>query len=362
MIFFENLNLVNAPYLDLFNRSFLKTVEEDSFILGNQLLLFEDEFAKYVGANHCIGVGSGLDALILPLLAWDFPKGSEVIVPANTYFATILAVIQAGLQPVLVDPDIETYLLNAKIIEKYITKQTRAILPVHLYGKPCNIGELKELADLYNLKLLEDCAQAHGARYLNQTTGSNSDAGSFSFYPTKILGALGDGGAITCNEEELANKLRALRNSGSNLKYKFQYLGINSKLDTIQAGFLRVKLSDLNNKIQERRKLASLYSTNLLDHVIKPVHDKSSYDVYHIYNIRHPERDKLRKYLFDNGVQTEIHYPIPPYLQPSIKGKLKKIHFPASDEIHSTTLSLPLSYAHTTDDVLKVVELVNDFV
>jgi len=357
MIEYENLKKVNEKLFDKYKDSFDKFLKSGWYVLGNQVSKFEDEFAQFCNTNHCIGVASGLDALILAIDAFNFPKGSEIIVPANTYIATILAIVRNGFKPVLVEPDIHTYNIDNSKIEVKITKNTKAILAVHLYGKACEMDKIVNIANKYDLKIIEDCAQAHGAKYKGQKVGSFG-VGCFSFYPTKNLGALGDGGAITCADENYMKKIKSLRNYGSSKKYYNDDLGYNSRLDEIQAGFLSIKLEILDDITNHKRELALVYLENLDDRFIKPVVDEDYFDVYHIFNIRHEKRDDLKEYLIKNGVKTEIHYPLAPHKQKSMIDYIQG-EYPISEEIHGTTLSLPISYFHTKDDILKVIDLMN---
>ncbi|MGB9794820.1 DegT/DnrJ/EryC1/StrS family aminotransferase [Caldisericum exile] len=359
MIEYENLAKANKFFFDEFKSFFSEFLEKGWFILGENVKKFEEEFAKYCGAKFCVGVASGLDALILALEALDLPKGSEIIVPSNTYIATILAVVRAGFKPVLVEPDIRTYNIDPLKIRESITKNTKAIIVVHLYGKPCDMDPILEIVKKYGLILLEDCAQAHGAMYKNKKVGTFG-IGCFSFYPTKNLGALGDAGAIVTDDEELAEKIKYLRNYGSFKKYQFDYIGYNSRLDEVQAGFLRIKLKYLDQIIEHKRKLANIYLKELSDEFIKPVVSNDNYDVYHIFNIRYKNRDHLREYLLQNGIKTEIHYPIPPHKQKALKSIVRG-DYPISEEIHNTTLSLPISFFHMEEDIYRVVEVLNNY-
>jgi dTDP-4-amino-4,6-dideoxygalactose transaminase len=305
-------------------------------------------------------VASGLDALTISLLALELEKGSDIIVPSNTYIASILSIILAGHNPILVEPDISTYNINPALIGESITKRTRAILVVHLYGKPCNMDPIVEICKKYDLLLIEDCAQAHGAKYKGKKVGSFGDLAGFSFYPTKNLGCLGDGGAIVTNNDELHKKTEMLRNYGSGKKYHNELIGLNSRLDEIQAAFLIVKLEYLDLINMHKRELASLYLSNLKEDFIKPAIHDDFFDVYHIFNIRHKKRDELKEYLKKNNIQTEIHYPVPPHKQKALSF-LSHLKFPVSDEIHNTTLSLPVSTIHTRDDIYRVIDLMNKF-
>ncbi len=357
---YENLYLLNAPFFSEYKQSFAGTLDSGWFILGSRVKAFEEEFASFCGVKHCAGVASGLDAMILALKSFDFPAGSEVIVPSNTYIASILAVYHSGLIPVLAEPDIHSYNIDPLRIEELIGPKTKAVLVVHLYGKPCDMGKIMEIAERAELKVIEDCAQSHGAAYKGTKTGTFGDFGAFSFYPTKNLGALGDGGALTSNNTLLIEKVKALRNYGSGEKYVNEYIGINSRLDEIQAGFLSVKLKKLDLINEYKRRLASLYQQYLKEDFIKPEVHPDYFDVYHIYAIRHPARDRIREYLLKNGVKTEVHYPIPPHRQKALKDNLKG-NFPVSEEIHRTILSLPVSFCHTEDQIKRVIDLLNDF-
>lgn len=358
---YENLQKLNAPFFEEYTKKFQDVLTSGWYILGKHVQQFETEFAVYNNAKHTIGVASGLDAITLSLAAFNFEKGSEVIVPSNTYIATILSVLQNNLTPVLVEPDMATYNIDPKKIEAAITPKTKAILVVHLYGKSCEMQPILELCKKYNLKLIEDCAQAHGATYKGQKVGTFGDFGAFSFYPTKNLGALGDAGAVVCNDEGLDKKIRRLRNYGSDIKYYNEVVGYNSRLDEMQAAFLSVKLKSLDKINEHKRKLAAIYLENLNEDFIKPQVHPDYFDVYHIFNIRHEKRDELKNYLLEHNIKTEIHYPVSPSRQSALKGLLNNYDFPISEKIHQTTLSLPISYFHTTDDVNRVVEVMNKF-
>lgn len=355
---YENLKKLNESFESEFKNSFNCFLNSGWYILGKQVESFEEEFAKYLGIKYCIGVASGLDALILSLKCNNFPKGSEIIVPSNTYIATILSIINCELKPILVEPNIYTYNMDVNLIEKAITKKTKAIIVVHLYGKCCDMESIIEIAIKNKLIVIEDCAQAHGAKQKNINAGTFGDFGAFSFYPTKNLGALGDAGAIVTNNLKHYNKLKALRNYGSALKYKNDYIGINSRLDEIQAGFLLIKLKYLDKINAHKRNLAQLYLNELSDSFIKPLVDHDYYDIYHVFNIRHIDRDKIREYLLQNNIKTEIHYPISPNNQPAFK-KILKGNYPISEEIHKTTLSLPISFSHNGKDIIRVIGLLN---
>lgn len=360
MIEYENLGKLNQPFFEEYKKSFEMTLQSGWYILGNNVANFEHEFAKYTGSSFCIGLASGLDALNLALRCFEFPAGSEVIVPSNTYIATILAIVQNGLKPVLVEPDINTYNIDPSKIEEKITPDTRAIMVVHLYGKCCQMDAIQAIAQKYNLRIIEDCAQSHGSKFKGQISGTFGDFGAHSFYPTKNLGALGDAGCATTNDVLLDEKLRALRNYGSKVKYVNDYIGFNSRLDEIQAGFLSVKLAHLNAINDHKRKLANLYLKNLKSDFIKPMVGEDYYDVFHIFNIRHARRDQLREYLLKHEIKTEIHYPIAPHKQKAMQGIIEG-NYPISEEIHATTLSLPISFFHTGEDIYRVIEILNSF-
>lgn len=361
MIEYEDLAKVNKPFFDEYQKSFKNTLNKGWFILGGNVRLFEEEFARYVGTKHCIGVASGLDALILSLKALNFEPGSEVIVPSNTYIATILSIIQCGLKPILVEPDIATYNIDPSRIEEKITRKTKAVMIVHLYGKACNMDPVVALCKMHNLFLIEDCAQSHGAKYKGKMTGTFGELNAFSFYPTKNLGALGDAGSVNTNSDQLALTIKQLRNYGSDVKYYNEIVGYNSRLDEIQAGFLSIKLKKLDEIIKHKRELANIYHQGLSNKFIKPVIDPDYFDVYHIYNIRFEKRDQLKEYLLMNEIKTDIHYPVPPHKQKAMCEILPEGGYPISEEIHKTTLSLPVSYFHTTEDISKVVEILNKF-
>lgn len=360
MIEYENLKKVNQRLFEQYQESFKEFVESGWYILGNNVKKFEREFSQFCTTKYSVGVASGLDALILAIDAFDFPKDSEIILPANTYIATILAVVKNGFKPILVEPDLDSYNIDPAKIEQKITSKTKAILVVHLYGKSCDMDPILSLSEQYDLVIIEDCAQAHGAMYKGRKVGSFG-VGCFSFYPTKNLGALGDGGAITTNDEKYANKIKSLRNYGSSTKYYNDHIGYNSRLDEIQAGFLSLKLAILDDITNHKRELAKLYFDNLSDDFIKPISDEDHFDVYHIFNIRHNDRDELKKYLLDNGIMTEIHYPVAPNKQIVMQGIING-SYPISELIHNTTLSLPISYFHSKYDVLRVCDVMNGWI
>jgi dTDP-4-amino-4,6-dideoxygalactose transaminase len=358
---YENLAKSNHFFIDEIKQAVNKVIDSGWYILGKEVENFETAFAAYIGMEYAVGVASGLDALILSLKALDFPQHSEIIIPANAYVASILAVLHAGLTPVLVEPDTDTCNINTKLIEGHITKNTKAIMPVHLYGLSSEMSDIQALANKYNLLILEDCAQVHGATYLGKKCGNFSTAASFSFYPTKNLGGMGDGGAILTNDPILADKLKALRNYGSHKKYYNDYIGVNSRLDEMQAAILSVKLKYLDKINQHKINLAEIYDNELTDRVKKPAKINNRKHIYHIYQIQTGDRDKLKSYLAENGIGSDIHYPIPPHQQKALAPLFKDKSFPVSEKIHQTTLSLPISYFHTESDIQYICETLNRY-
>ncbi|MCX6138240.1 MAG: DegT/DnrJ/EryC1/StrS family aminotransferase [Ignavibacteriales bacterium] len=359
MIEYENLGKLNAPFFEDYKKAFDAVLSGGWYILGGAVKNFEYEFGHYVGSSHCIGVGNCLDGLVFALKALKLPAGSEIIVPSNTYIATILAVLHAGLVPVLVEPDIRTYTIDPKRIPEAITAKTGALLVVHLYGKSCDMDPILATAQTHGLAVIEDCAQSHGARYKGRMTGTFG-IGAFSFYPTKNLGALGDGGAITTGDERIATAVRRLRNYGSDIKYHNEVVGHNSRLDEVQAAFLSVKLRRLDEINAHKQSLARLYLDGLKEDFVLPAVDADYFDVYHIFNVRHPRRDALKDHLLKNEIKTDVHYPIAPHKQKAMQGILSG-SYPISEEIHATTLSLPISFFHTESEVRRVIDAMNSF-
>ena len=360
MIEYENLTLSNAALMTELEAAAVKVIRSGWFVLGQEVSAFETEFAQAVGAKHCIGVGNGLDALILSLEALDLPKCCDVLVASNTYIATILAIVRAGYRPVLVEPELETFNIDATLLPSALTPNTRAICVTHLFGKPCRMDAIGAFAQAHGLKVLEDCAQSHGAKLAGQNTGTFGDAGCFSFYPTKNLGTLGDAGAIVTNNDALADRLRHSRNYGSKQKYVNDYLGVNSRLDEIQAAFIRVKLRHLERITEHKRQLAKLYFEHLPTGLKLPRLRDDEWDVFHIFGVRHPERDRLRSWLLEQGIKTEVHYPIAPHRQKAMLGILTG-DWPVADELHATELSLPISLGHTPEDVRAVCAAISAF-
>jgi len=361
MIPYEDLKRLNAPFATQFRAQFDKVVDKGYYILGDEVALFEKAFAAYNSAAYCVGVSNGLDAITLSLKACNLPDGSEVIVPANTFIATLLAVLHANLKIVLVEPDIHTYNIDPQNIEAAITPKTRVLIVVHLHGKCCDMDAIMHIKQQHNLLLIEDSAQAHGATYKNKMAGTFGDFGTFSFYPTKNLGALGDGGAILCKDATHYTRLLQLRNYGSDKKYYNESIGYNNRLDEMQAAFLNVKLAYLNDISAHKNKLAAIYLKNINSNFILPVTHPDYYPVYHIFNIRHPRRDELKDYLEKNGVGTVIHYPVPPHRQNALKHLFTGEHYPITEELHQTTLSLPCSYFHTEADLDYIINVLNKF-
>lgn len=365
MIPFLDLKKINAQYRTELIEACTKVIDSGWYIQGNECKEFDIEFAQYCGTKYAIGVANGLDALILILKAYKemgiMSDGDEVIVPSNTYIASILAISQNNLVPVLVEPDINTYLLDPSKIEEKITSKTKAILPVHLYGQTCQMNEINKIAEKYTLKVIEDSAQSHGAYFDSKRSGNLGDASGFSFYPGKNLGALGDGGAVTTNDEKLANTIKALANYGSHKKYENLYKGINSRLDEIQAAMLRVKLKYLDNETKKRREIANYYLENIKnDNIILPTLRAQDNHVWHVFVIRTTRRAELQKYLLENGIQTLIHYPIPPHKQ-NAYSEWKDESYAISEKIHEEILSLPISGVQSLEDTKRIVEILNAF-
>ena len=360
MIEYESLAQSNAQFMGELEAAATRVIRSGWYVLGQEVSAFEAEFAQYVGAKHCIGVANGLDALILSIEALDLPKGSDILVASNTYIATILAIVRAGHKPVLVEPELETFNMDPVQLPSTMTSNTRAICVTHLFGKTCRMDAIGVFAREHGLKLVEDCAQSHGAKLGIQMTGTFGDAGCFSFYPTKNLGALGDAGAEVMNDDALADRLRHLRNYGSRQKYVNRYVGVNSRMDELQAAMLRVKLRHLDEMTAHKRALAEIYFANLPDWVAKPVRRTDEFDVFHIFGIRHSQRDALRQHLLDHGVKTEVHYPTPPHKQEAMR-RILSGSYPIAEELHMTELSLPISVGHSPDDVRRVCHTISGF-
>lgn len=333
------------------------------YIQGNEYASFNKEFAEYCGTKFAIGVGNGLDALMLILRAYGIGEGDEVIVPSNTFIATALAVTYVGATPIFVEPILDEYNINPSLIEEKITNKTKAIIGVHLYGQCCDMDKIIEVAKKHNLYVFEDAAQAHGALYKGEKAGSLADAAGFSFYPGKNLGALGDGGAITTNDENIAKKIAALCCYGSDYKYHHIYKGVNSRLDEIQCGFLRIKLKNLDRWNEDRKRIALRYLNEIHNQLIKlPVINKKNEHVWHVFGVRCCKRDELQKYLSELGIGTNCHYPTPMHLQKAYSDlNLKEGDLPIAEEISKTELSLPIYYGMSDDDVSYVIKALNSF-
>ena len=347
---------LDAAYNQVLDRSY--------FIQGEECTKFEEEFAAYCGAKYCIGVATGLDALWLVLKAMGIGKSDEVIVPSNTYIATALAVSFVGAKPVFVEPTIETYNIDVTKIEEKINENTKAIIAVHLQGRAADMDVVNEIAKKHNLKVIEDAAQAHGTLYKGRKVGTLGDAAGFSFYPGKNLGALGDGGCVVTNDKELADKVRALGNYGSDYKYHHIYKGTNSRLDEMQAAFLRVKLPHLDKWNADRKRIAEKYLKDITNPLVKlPLASTDEYEhIYHVFVIRCDKRDELEKYLNENGIGTVKHYPIPMHLQEAYKELgLKQGALPIAEEISNTVLSIPMYYGMTDEEVGYVIKVLNKF-
>ncbi len=363
MISFLDLRSINASYLPEIRDAISRVLDKGWYILGDEVQAFEHEFARYCGVKHCIGVGNGLDALRLILRAYEFGSGDEIIAPANTFVASILAISECQATPILVEPELVSYNIDPSLIERKITPKTKAIMVVHLYGQCANMDRINGLAKKYNLKVIEDAAQAHGAMCNGKRVGSLGDAAGFSFYPTKNLGALGDGGAITTNDDILADKLRALRNYGSLRKYECHLKGINSRLDEIQAATLRVKLRYLDRDNEARRKIAAYYREHLInENIILPQVANGNEDshVWHLFVIRNKQREQLQKYLLDAGIEAMVHYPIAPHQQKAYN-EWNLESFPVTEKIHDEVLSLPMSPRLLIRDLDRIKLAVNSF-
>ena len=370
MINFLNLKQINKQYREELIEACTRVIDSGWYIGGNELSEFEKNFAIYCGTKYAIGVANGLDALILIIRAWKelgkLKEGDEIIVPANTYIASMLAITANNLKPILVEPESNSFNISPSSIEAAITDKTKAILAVHLYGQLADMLSIKTISEKHNLLIIEDAAQAHGAALNGIKAGNWGDAAAFSFYPGKNLGALGDAGAITTNDQKLANVLTALRNYGSHEKYINIYAGVNSRLDEIQAAMLNVKLKYLDSEVSHRRAIADMYLENIKNPLIKlPILNikAMSFDqhVWHLFVILCEKRDELQKFLENKGIQTLIHYPIPPHKQLAYK-ELNQLSFPITERIHDQVLSLPISPTLTFTDVQKIIESINEFI
>ena len=366
MIPFLDLKKINEPYQIAFQEKLRAVLASGWYVLGNEVKEFETSFAKYCGKQFCIGTGNGLDALVLIFKGYiqlgKLQKGDEIIVPANTYIASILAILQADLIPVLVEPKIETYNINPNLIAEKITLKTKAILVVHLYGQLAELDAIHEIASANDLLIIEDAAQAHGAISNQQLASSNQKSSvAYSFYPSKNLGCLGDGGAVTTNDLELAQVIQSLRNYGSETKYYNDYIGVNSRLDELQAAFLNVKLPYLDADNEKRRTIARRYLSEIKnDKIALPFWDLSNNHVFHLFVIRTENRIQLQDYLQQNGIQTVIHYPVPPHKQKAL-AIWEHLSFPITEKIHNEVLSLPMSPVLTMDEVTFIIAVLNRY-
>lgn len=365
MVAFLDLKAVNEKIASELKEACARVIDSGWYINGREKKAFEEKFALYCGTKYCIGVGNGFDALSLVLRAWKIQgkiqEKDEVIVPANTFIASVLAITENGLVPVFVEPDEQTYNISATKIKAAITSKTRIILPVHLYGNLCEIPEIKAIAEAYNLLVLEDSAQAHGASLNARRAGNWGDAAGFSFYPGKNLGALGDAGAITTNDLDLAELIHSLINFGAHEKYKNNYLGVNSRLDEMQAAMLSIKLDYLEVQIKIRREIAYKYINEINNSLITlPQYQTEEQHVWHLFVVRTPFRAAFRKHLVDVGIETLIHYPIPPHKQKAY-ACFNHLSLPLTEKLHEEILSLPLSPALNGGDIQKVIQACNNF-
>jgi len=365
MIKFNDLQKINAQYEQELKSAACRVIDSGWYLLGKELEQFEKNYSNFCGTKYALGVANGLDALKLIFKAYieldTMKEGDEIIVPANTYIASVLAISDNGLVPVFVEPCIETYNIDTSKIEKVITTKTKAILTVHLYGLNSIDDKMLDLCNKYNLKLIEDAAQAHGAKWKGKVIGSIGDAAGHSFYPGKNIGALGDAGIVTTNNDKLANAIKTLRNYGSQKKYENIYQGINSRMDEIQAAFLNIKLKYYNTDLNTRRQIAAYYLQNIKNPSIKlPSVLCEQSHVWHLFVILSKEREKLQQYLSENGIQTLIHYPIPPYKQKAYE-KFNHLSFQTSEQIQNECLSLPINGSILGKDLIKIVRTINLF-
>lgn len=370
MIKFLDLKIINQTFEAAFQEKMNQFLKNGWYILGNEVKQFEESFATFCGAKHCIGVGNGLDALVLIFKAYiqlgKLQKGDEVIVPANTYIASVLAILEADLVPVLVEPKLETYNINPEAIEGKITSKTKAVLAVHLYGQLAEMDAINAIATKHNLLVIEDAAQAHGAEWITIRAGNFANAAGFSFYPGKNLGALGDAGAITTNDDALAEVLYQLRNYGSKVKYENEIIGVNSRLDELQASFLNIKLKQLDAENEIRRSIARRYLLEIKnDKIILPIWSlqgtkQSQNHVFHLFVIRTSNRTGLQSYLYENGIETMIHYPIPPHKQKAFSN-WNNLSFPITEKIHNEVLSIPLNSCLSTAEVDYIISKLNEY-
>jgi dTDP-4-amino-4,6-dideoxygalactose transaminase len=359
MIKFLDLHKLNKPFEAQFLTKTAAFLDKGWYILGDEVKQFEQSFATFSKSKHCIGVGNGLDALVLLLKAHiqlgNLKKGDEILVPANTYIASVLAILQADLLPIFVEPKIETYNIDPNLMEEKITSKTKAVLVVHLYGQLAEMDKINTICDSHNILIIEDAAQAHGLTF------KENHSRAFSFYPGKNLGALGDGGAITTNDDSLAEVLFSLRNYGSSKKYNNDYLGVNSRLDELQAAFLNIKLPHLQTENETRKKIAKRYLSEIKNNKIElPICNNFNEHVFHLFVIRTENRDDLQEYLYSNGIETVIHYPIPPHKQKALQD-YNRLNFPITEKIHDEVLSLPISSVLQEAEISHIVSTLNSY-
>jgi dTDP-4-amino-4,6-dideoxygalactose transaminase len=359
LIPFEDLGRANRPFEEEFRAAFEATLSSGRYVLGEQVAAFEEEFAASLGVPHAVGVACGYDAVTLAFRALGITAG-EVIVPANTYMATVLGVVRAGLRPVFSEPAPGTFLLDPHDVVRRITRRTVALLPVHLYGLVCDMDALMSIATEGRLLVVEDCSQAHGAAFRGRAAGSFGHASAFSFYPTKNLGALGDGGAVVTGTAEVADALTVLRNYGARHRSCADVVGLNSRLDELQAAFLRVKLRRLHEVTRRKNELAEKYDAGLAPGFVRPAPVAGAQCARHLYPVLHPERDRLRQYLASRGIGTEVHYPIPPYRQEALSSYCLG-EYPTAEDFHRRVVSLPLSFGHSDNEIEAVIESANAF-
>lgn len=358
---FLSIKSINEKYENSLKATFQDFLNSGNYILGQNVKSFETNFAKYCEAKYCVGVANGLDALVLILNSFNFPKDAEIIVPANTYFASILAIKIAGLQPILVDPNLDDYLINCENTKKAINKKTAAILAVNLYGRMCDFRKITDICQENNLKLIVDAAQSHGAEFENSKDCFGADAIAYSFYPTKNLGALSDAGAVITNNEAIATNVKRNRNYGSELKYQFDSLGTNSRLSELQAAFLDIKLKHLDLEIRRRREIAGRYLSEIKNKkLILPPSDKTNQDAWHLFVVRTDNRDSFKKFLSDKQIGFDIHYPIPPHKQKAL-AEFEKLELPITETIHQTILSLPLNSTLKEEEVDYIIKSLNSY-
>lgn len=362
---FLDFKQINEQYFDEYLAAARRVLESGWYVLGKEVEAFEHEYAAWNGSKYSIGVANGLDALILILEGYKslgvMKEGDEIIVPANTYIASILAISKAGMTPVLVEPDINTYNIDPTLIERAVTKRTRGIMPVHLYGQPCIMNGINDIAKRHGLKVIEDSAQAHGSTYFGKKAGTLGNASGFSFYPGKNLGAIGDAGAVTTDDAELYDAVKALRNYGSHKKYHNLYKGLNSRLDEMQAAILRVKLHYLDSQVKVRQDVAKKLMAGIKNpQVTLPYQTEGCVSTWHLFVVRTSKRDEFQKYLLDKGIHTVIHYPVPPHKQPAYS-EWNSLTLPITEQIHNEVLSLPMSHVLTDSEIEYLIESINKY-